>query len=383
MKTLTTSAPMATLESIARIQKGSTITAKNAVHGNVPVIAGGTKPAYFHNESNRAANAITVSASGAAGYVSFHPYPIFASDCITVESLDLDVVDQRYLFLALLSMQDHIYSLSRGTALQHVYAKDLKSLKIPVPVIDDQRRIVSELDNQLSRLEKALVDVKKAQSKSRLLELSFLEKLIDESMVRVRLGEVTLTSGYGTSTKCVVGGQGVSVARIPNLVDGTIDMSDEKRVQNPDLDLSNLMLEEGDLLVIRTNGSQNLVGTTAVVPKNIVASFASYLIRFKVDRARVDPRWVHVMFGSSEVRRQVVELSASSAGQYNLGLSKLNSITLPLPSIEVQNQILEALQNMKSSADSLNREQAKLVARVDDLRRSLLNQSFTGGLAHA
>jgi len=165
---------------IARIQKGSTITAKKAVPGNVPVIAGGVKPSYFHNESNRSANAITVSASGAAGYVNYHPYPIYASDCITVESLDVERVDQRYLFLALQAMQTDIYSLSRGTALQHVYVKDLESLQIPVPHVGEQKRIVEVLDDSLSRLDQALSEITRAQRNSIVLRVSYLERVLLE-----------------------------------------------------------------------------------------------------------------------------------------------------------------------------------------------------------
>ena len=55
------------------IRKGQLITEKTVVFGEIPVIAGGKKPAYFHNEPNRIGKTITVSASGAsAGYVS-HP----------------------------------------------------------------------------------------------------------------------------------------------------------------------------------------------------------------------------------------------------------------------------------------------------------------------
>jgi len=48
------------------VRRGTTITKKQTVEGEVPVIGGGTKPTYFHNEPNRDANCITVSGSGAS-----------------------------------------------------------------------------------------------------------------------------------------------------------------------------------------------------------------------------------------------------------------------------------------------------------------------------
>ena len=74
------------LGSFIEIRKGQLITEKKAIKGNIPVIAGGLTFSYYHNQSNRDPNVITISASGAnAGYVGFHPYKIFASDCSTIE----------------------------------------------------------------------------------------------------------------------------------------------------------------------------------------------------------------------------------------------------------------------------------------------------------
>ena len=74
------------LGEVCLVRRGTTITKKQTVQGKVPVIGGGTKPTYFHNEANRYSNCITVSGSGAsAGFVNKWDVPIFASDCSTVE----------------------------------------------------------------------------------------------------------------------------------------------------------------------------------------------------------------------------------------------------------------------------------------------------------
>lgn len=291
-----------------------------------------------------------------------------------------------YLFWSFRSdfVKNQIWDNTRHAVNQaSINIRNLSTVKISLAPLDEQRRIVETLDDHLSRLDKALAEIALVKTKSRLLVTAFLEQGIDSGPPSVRLQDLALSSGYGTSTKCVVGGRGVPVARIPNLVNGSMDMEDEKRAQDSEIDLSNLMLSEGDLLVIRTNGSQNLVGTTAVVPKNVYSSFASYLIRFKLDTTKVLPKWVHAMFGSLAVRNQIVELSASSAGQYNLGLSKLNRIALPVPSIEDQTKFLQELDKLTSHSDFLKTEQQVLVSKIETLRRTILNQAFTGGLVNA
>lgn len=121
------------LQDISDIKKGTSITKDKAVDGDIPVIAGGQGFAYMHNISNREGNIITVSASGAySGYVSYYDYPIFASDCNTIKSLNEEEFPTKLLFLFLKYLQPYIYDLQRGQAQPHVYGDDLAKIKIPV-----------------------------------------------------------------------------------------------------------------------------------------------------------------------------------------------------------------------------------------------------------
>ena len=65
------------LGEVCIFQRGQTITKKDIINGDVPVVAGGQTPAYYHNKANREKNIITISSSGYAGYVNFWTVPIF------------------------------------------------------------------------------------------------------------------------------------------------------------------------------------------------------------------------------------------------------------------------------------------------------------------
>ncbi len=138
--------PLVKLEEIATLQKGKAITSAEAKAGTVKVVAGGTDFAYFHNESNRPSNIITVSASGAnAGFVNYWSEPIFASDCTTILTNDISIT--KYIFNFLKANQDIVFHLQKGAAQPHVYADDLKALPIPYPSIGIQKSIVAECDS--------------------------------------------------------------------------------------------------------------------------------------------------------------------------------------------------------------------------------------------
>ena len=88
------------LGAIANIKKGTSITKDKTIPGDIPVIAGGQDPAYFHNKFNREGNIITISASGAyAGFANYFEQPIFASDCNTINSKDESKISTKLLFL--------------------------------------------------------------------------------------------------------------------------------------------------------------------------------------------------------------------------------------------------------------------------------------------
>lgn len=143
------------LGDVVEIWKGQLITEKDAVTGSFPVIAGGKKPAYYHNKPNRTGKTITVSASGAsAGYVAFFHTPIFASDCSTINEGQTYSIE--FIFFQLQFKQDVIYKAQTGGAQPHIHAVDLIPIEIGCPSLQEQTTIatiLSDMDADLTALE--------------------------------------------------------------------------------------------------------------------------------------------------------------------------------------------------------------------------------------
>lgn len=147
------------LSDIAEVRKGHLITEKTAITGDIPVIGGGVAPSYYHNQHNREANTITISASGAnAGFIAFHRNPIFASDCSTIE--DKLPYDIRFIYYSLQLSQGKIFKLQTGGAQPHVYPEQLKVFKLLFPETKVEQtaiaNIISDLDDEIMILEKKL-----------------------------------------------------------------------------------------------------------------------------------------------------------------------------------------------------------------------------------
>lgn len=136
------------LRSIAYIVKGNALSSSEIEDGCIPVIAGGQTSPYNHSHANYEGNVITVSASGAyAGYVWYHDYPIYATDCCVIFSRDESRYITKYLFEVLKLQQKSIYRLQTGAAQPHVYASDLQLLNIPIIPLKKQQEIVDYITN--------------------------------------------------------------------------------------------------------------------------------------------------------------------------------------------------------------------------------------------
>ncbi len=161
------------LGDVVQIQKGQLITSSTLKSGDIPVIAGGKQPAYFHALANRLGRTITISASGAsAGYVALWDGPIFASDCSTISESESYCLD--FVFYQLLSKQQAIYKAQTGGAQPHVHAKDLNPILFSFPPMAEQvaiANVLSDIDGELAALEQRLV-------KTRALKQGMMQELL-------------------------------------------------------------------------------------------------------------------------------------------------------------------------------------------------------------
>ncbi|MEK6664099.1 MAG: restriction endonuclease subunit S [Pseudomonadota bacterium] len=116
------------LGNVVEIKKGKNITKKTIRPGDVPVVAGGVAPAYFHDTPNTKRPVITISASGAnAGYVNLYHIDVWASDCSYIDSSTTPHI--YYIYLWLDHRRSEVTHLQRGSAQPHVYPKDLAQLE--------------------------------------------------------------------------------------------------------------------------------------------------------------------------------------------------------------------------------------------------------------
>jgi len=141
------------------------------------------------------------------------------------------------------------------------------------------------------------------------------------------------------------------------------------------------MVEPGDLLIVRTNGSRNLIGRSApVLAIGEQMSFASYLIRVRLDPAQADARFVSLVLASPGHRAVIESRAATTAGQYNLNIPSLRSLRVPSIGLDEQRRIVAEVEQQLSLIDSLRAAVESAQKRSTALRRAILERAFRGEL---
>lgn len=261
----------------------------------------------------------------------------------------------------------------------------LENLYIPLPPLDEQRRIAAVLDHVEA------LRVKRRGTIARLGEITqsiFLDMFGDPTVGRENrdlraFRDVVSEFRYGTSIRSQF--EGVPTLRIPNVTNGEIDTSDLKLVPVSRSELNRLRLIDGDLLFVRTNGNPNLVGRCAIYNHDVATQagrpgkdfiYASYLIRARPKKDIVFPVYLREFMLGTFGRRALRSRCKTSAGQFNINTEGLGAIEIPVPPLDLQ---CDYVRRVEAVAKLQVRHRAYL-AELDTFFASLQYRAFRGEL---
>lgn len=281
-------------------------------------------------------------------YGKLRPYlnkvatPAFAGKCSTelVPLLPQAGVDREYLGYLLRRKETVDYAMSSvtGARMPRTDMKALMSLCVPLPSLDEQRRMVGIL-NRAAKIERLR---KRAQGLLReFIPALFIEMFgdpADNSMgwKMEPLANLCNLAQYGTSKKANDQAEGMPLLRMGNVTyDGILDCAELKHVQISCADIAKYELHSGDIVFNRTN-SKDLVGKTGLWDGRFPAVAASYFIRLRLDESRVTPTFVWAFMNSRYMKRRFFDIARGAIGQANINARELKSLMLPVPPIVTQ-----------------------------------------------
>ncbi len=265
----------------------------------------------------------------------------------------------------------------------------LSELLLPLPPLPEQKKIAHILSTVQRAIEaqeriiQTTTELKKA-----LMHKLFTEGLrgepqkqteiglVPESWDVVPLDQIAESFQYGTSVKCGYDVKGKAVLRIPNVVGGAVDIGDLKFGKPKPNEIGSLQLLSGDLLFVRTNGVKENAGRCSLFEGEIEdCYFASYLIRVRLDPQRLSPSFLNE-YSRTEVGTSFLSGKAirTADGKFNINSGTLKTMLVPVPPIDEQEEVAQALALIGTRLANARTKRAAL----QDLFRTLLHELMTG-----
>lgn len=296
----------------------------------------------------------------------------FSQDVTNLNDLS-EECNARYLLHFLQSARSFFQSRSRGVTIKGIKRTDLNDLLVPLPPLDEQRRIATILD-QMERIRS-----------SQATKLACLRELLDARSSRIaeeanavkRLDELCDVQG-GIS----LGGarrsypESAPYLRVANVFRNAIDLSEVKDVPVREGELEKYSLLSGDILVVEAHGNRFEVGRGAMLTNSLEGHvYQNHLFRVRPNKG-IDSEILVQLWNSPRVRKQILSIVSTTSGLNTTSISKIRSIQVPILTSEVQAEFLELLHDL---TELITQEEQKL-NRVLELSNSLSTRAFQGEL---
>lgn len=256
-------------------------------------------------------------------------------------ALDEERIDWDYAWRLL---NNENWWIKSGSGQPFVKVRESLKRSIYLPPLSIQKQFAANLrgvESQISIAQRSLAAL------DSLVKSRFAEMFLNSSWPIATIGECSMDIHYGTSEKASTEGEYVYL-RMNNMGDdGSLDLSDIKRITLEGKALSNCLVRKGDLLFNRTN-SREKVGKTCVFCLDEPMVIAGYIIRVRLDD-RVDSTYLAAYMNLSSTKALLRGMAKGAVHQANINAKQLASIKFPLADIKAQKEFVSFVSQVDKS----------------------------------
>ena len=290
-------------------------------------------------------------------------------------------VDPRWIAWGIRAFEAEILGATRkrGTTVASLEMPRLLEWRIPLPPLEDQREVLDLLEDHLSRLDAASSYLRSALARAQAVERSTLSRCREGGWRQ--LSEVAaIQGGIQKQQKRAPRDHAFPFLRVANVTASGLDLTEVHTVELFDGELERLRLSAGDLLVVEGNGSASQIGRAALWDGSIDdCVHQNHLIRVRPLEGGL-PEYLEAVWNSPQNRSMLSDVSSSRSGLHTLSVSKLKSLSVPVPSIDRQRVLVAKVVGARRARSDLEREVRAAQKRAGWLRRAILMAAFSGRL---
>ena len=319
-------------------------------------------------------------------------------------------VDPRYLlhFLDGVARSGGFVTRSRGVGINHLGSSRLAAWQVPVAPLDEQRRIVSILEENLSRVDAGTDLLRRIQSRSSQIEEGLLRALlvgpgdngcadgpksnniddgylppIPKSWRWMRLAEIAEVVGGVTKDSSRQSDPSVPLVpylRVANVQRGWLDLTEVSEIRLPESRAKKLELQYGDVL-LNEGGDRDKLGRGWIWEEQVGGCIhQNHVFRARIRHGLLNPKllaWHANSFGRPWFERN----GRQTTNLASISLSKIKQFPVPVPPVDEQTALVERIEDQlianRRTADAARHA----LVKASHLRRSLLAEAFAGRFA--
>jgi type I restriction enzyme S subunit len=373
------------LDDACEVEYGTRVVQKKD-GGTVYPVYGGGGATFFMDTFNREDCLVVARFAMSAQCTRFVEGKFFLNDSgLTVRPKNDKELLPDFLNLQMFFLNDHIYSLARGTAQRNLDVPAFRNIQIAYPKsIQEQQRIVSILDKAFAAIDKAKANAEQNLQNAQELFESYLQGVFEKKGAdwQTRTLSDLVDEECKLSYGIVQPGQdyhdGLPVVRPTDL--------STRYIKRQGLKLIDPKLAEGykrtkligDELLLCVRGSTGVLSIATEELKGANVTRGIVPIRFNLEL--IDQDFGYYLLISNFVQNQIrVKTYGAALMQINIG--DLRKIETPYPkSLNEQQTIVRKLDSLRTETQNLEAVYQKKIADLEELKKSVLQKAFAGEL---
>ncbi len=363
---------------LCNVEYGTRVVRKRDAGTIFPVYGGGgaTFSMDIHNRENRMVIARFAMSEKCTRFVNGK---FFLNDSgLTISAKDKKLINEQFLNYQMLSLNDTIYSLARGTAQKNLNVDEFKNLSLSFPnSIQEQKEIVEILDQAFESIDKAKANIEKNIDNAKELFQSKLNQIFSqtgEGWEETQLGKIyDVRDGTHDSPKYQQVGYPLITSK--NLKNSDINYDKVKFISKLDFDNINKRskVDIGDILFAMIG----TIGNPVVVKEQPDFAIKNVAL-FKVPIGQSSLFLKYFLDYSTE---KMINESKGSTQRF-VGLGYLREYIINVPSLTKQKEIVETLDILDNHIQSVLLAYEEELKNLEELKKSILQKAFSGELTN-
>ena len=295
-----------------------------------------------------------------------------------IESLDKSLLDVKYLYLFLSSYIDTLRKQAIGAIIKYIKLGNLTDANLPLPSLEEQKRIVAVLDKKFAQIETLKTAAEKNLQNTKQLFQAELEKAFSNtSWEKKQLGDYCEVTD-GDHMPPPKSKTGYPFITISNIDKDLYKINFEDTFFVPEDYFKNLKdnrkPKKGDVLYTVTGS----YGIPVLINGEKEFCFQRHIGLLRPNSS-LSSEYLFYWILTPKAKSLADEVATGTA-QRTVSLGSLRTFEIPLPPLEEQKNIVAHLDSLSEKVHQLEDIYTKQLANCDELKQSLLQKAFEGEL---